>query len=129
MTCLLIIQSPGPPRRRHNPALVTPRPSKVQDHNLWLLSVSNRLRQAAQEAHSRLFRPLALKKSSSALPLSILKKRGIREEDAVHAEVSHCSTLHILPHCSASRNESFILQDACSSKESSTSSGPCGGPE
>jgi hypothetical protein len=28
--------------------------------------------------------------------------------DAVHAEGSHCSTLHILQHCTASRNESSI---------------------
>ena len=30
MTCLLIVQSPGPPRRRHHPALVTRQPSKVR---------------------------------------------------------------------------------------------------
>jgi hypothetical protein len=118
MTCLLIVQSPGPLWRQHNPALVTPRPSKVQDLILSPQSVSNPLRQAAQEAHTRQFKPLALKKSSSSLPLSILKKRGIRKEDVVHAEVSHCSTLHILPYSSASRNEPSIPQDAGSCKES-----------
>ncbi len=82
--------------------------------------MSNPLRQAEQEAHSRRFKPLALKKSSSALPRSILKKQGIGEEDAVHAEVSHCSTLHILLHCTASRNEPSIQQDAGSRKESIT---------
>jgi hypothetical protein len=81
---------PCPQLRRHNPALVTPLPSKVQDHILPLLSMSNPLRQAAQEAHSLQFKPLALKKSSSALPRSTLKKRDIHEEDAVHAEVSYC---------------------------------------
>jgi hypothetical protein len=132
MTCLLIVQSPGPPRRRHSPALVTPRPSKVQDHILPLQSVSKPLRQAVQEANSRRFKPLALKKSSSALPRSILKKLCIHKEDAVHgglhAEVSQCSTLHILPHCSVSRNDPSIPQDYCSRRESSNSSGPCGGP-
>jgi hypothetical protein len=66
MTCPLIVQSLGPPLRWHNPAFVTPRPRNVQDHILPLLSVSNPLRQAAQDAHSRLFKPLALKNSSSA---------------------------------------------------------------
>jgi hypothetical protein len=84
MTCPLIVQSPGPPQRQHNPALVTPLSSKVQDHILQLWPVSNPLQQAAQEAHSRRFKPLVLKKSSSALPQFILKKLCIREEDAVH---------------------------------------------
>ncbi len=46
MTCPLIVQSPGPQRRR-----------QVQDHILPLQSVSNPLRQATQEAHSRRFKP------------------------------------------------------------------------
>ncbi len=108
LTFPLIVQSPGSPRRhQHNPALVTPRPSKVQDHILSLLSVSNTLRQAAQEAHSHWFEPRTLKNSASALPQSILMKRVIGEEDAVHLEFSNCSTLQLIQHCTASRNETL----------------------
>ncbi len=97
MTCPLIVQSPGPPRRRHHPALVTRQPSTVQHHILPRRSVSNPLRQAAQEAHSRRYKPLALKKSvhphGPSSIRSILKKRCIRTENSVHgglhAEVSH----------------------------------------
>ncbi len=92
----------GPPRRRRNPAWVTPRPSKVHNHVLQRLSSSNPLLQAAQEAHSRRFKPLALKKSvhphGPSSIRSILKKRCIRTEDAVHGrphtEVSHLTVTH-----------------------------------
>ncbi len=106
--CGIIVQSQGPPRHRVNPVWVTPRPSKVHDHVLPRLSVSNPLQQAAQEAHSRRFKPLALKKSvhphGPSSIRSILKKRCICTEDAVHgglhAEVSHLTVTH-----SSARNQ------------------------
>jgi hypothetical protein len=87
MTCLLIVQSPGPQRRRHNPALVTQRPSKVQDLILPLLSLSKHLRQAAQgEEHSRQFKPLALEKSLSALPRPLFDLQPNKKSDFNRAD-------------------------------------------
>jgi hypothetical protein len=64
------VQSPGPPRRRHHPTLVTHAASK-----------------AAQQAHSRRFKPLKLKASTSAKPKSILKKCLVHNTQHLPAEV------------------------------------------
>ncbi len=133
-TCCAPCPVPSPPRRQHHPALVNLRPGKVQ-HSIYLpRTVSNPLQQTTQEAYSRWFKPRKLKKSSSFMPLSILKKRAICKEQAVHAEVCHCSTLveqlqTVLLSCAASRNEPSIPQAGGRQKRSSTSSEPRGGLE
>ena len=75
------VQSPGPPRRRYHPALVTRQPSKVRHLRFPRRTIYDHFppSQAAQEAHSRRFKPLKLSSvvSSSTKPRSILKKGAV----------------------------------------------------
>ena len=75
---LAAVQSPGPPRRRHHPALVTWQPSKVWHLRFQRRTIYDHIppSQAAQEAHSRRFKPRTLSSvvSSSTKPRSILRK-------------------------------------------------------
>ena len=75
---LAAVQLPGPPRHRHHPALVTRQPSKVRHLRFPCRTIYDLIppSQAAQEAHSRRFKPLKLSSvvSSSTKPRSILKK-------------------------------------------------------
>ncbi len=60
---LSVVQSPGPPQCWQHPALVTPRPCKVQHLTFPPRTISDPSPQAAQESHSCCFKPLKLKTS------------------------------------------------------------------
>ena len=96
------MQSPGPPRRRHHPALVTRQPSKVRHlrfpcRTIYDLSPPS---QAAQEAHSRRFKPLKLSSvvSSSTKPRSILKKGAGTSSGHRGGPTYHMRTLEVRNH-------------------------------
>ncbi len=73
---------------------MTPLPSKVQDHILSLLSVSNPLRQAAQEAHSRLFKPLALVHPQEARRMLSTQRSAIAQPSNTFSSAALCPEMN-----------------------------------
>ena len=99
---LAVVQSPGPPRRRHHPALVTRQPSKVRHLRFPCRTIYDHIppSQAAQEAHSRRFKPLKLSSvvSSSTKPRSILKKGAGTSSGHRGGPTYHMRTLEVRNH-------------------------------